>query len=62
MDEMSAAKVEVATSAGVIESDESFESLVQNTRLLSANAIPVPASLGATIAKRFEDIQKLYED
>lgn len=62
MDEMSAAKVDVATSAGVIESDESFESLVQNTRLLSANAIPVPASLGSTIAKRFEDIQKLYED
>lgn len=62
MDEMSAAKVQVATTAGVIESDETVESLIQNTRLLSDNAIPVPLALGDIFKDRFEDVTKLYED
>lgn len=53
---------DAAVTAGVIDTNESVTSLLESTRLLSENAIPVPSSIGEIFKQRYEDALKLYEE
>ena len=50
---------DAAVTAGVIDTNESVTSLLESTRLLSENDIPVPSSIGEIFKKRYEDALKL---
>lgn len=53
---------DAAIEAGVIETDESINTLLEETRLLSENAIPSPTKIGEIFKQRYEDSLKLYEE
>lgn len=56
------AKLDVAQSIGVVETEETFDSLLANTRLLSENAIPVPLSIGEYFREKYSASAKVYKE
>lgn len=56
-----AEKAAVAQSIGVIDTDENVNTLLNQTRLLSENAIPIPRTIGDVFKERYTKAVKMYE-
>lgn len=56
------AKLLVAQEIGVVETEESYTTLLNETQLIPENAIPTPTILGEVFKKRYERARKLYKD
>lgn len=61
MESETLAKLDVAQSLGIVETNESFDTLLTQTRLLSTNAIPIPHTIGDYFAEKYADCVKVYK-
>jgi len=56
-----AEKLNLAREIGIVETEESFEEVLNNTKLLSENAIPIPDQLGKVFEERYKLCKEYYK-